>query len=188
VPVEAAAEAPSFEAPAFVPPTAGYVAPELGGSSSLADAREFIGPNADYYLEAFKKLDATNSMISWNWAACLGGLFWMLYRKMYVYALIAFAGIFVLSLVTGGLGGLLSIIVWIAFGVLGNWIYKKKVEEDLAAAAGLDPAAKQTFFASRGGTTWLPVIIGAVLFALMFLTICGLGACAAMLSTMGGNL
>jgi len=142
---------------------------------SFNDATTFIGKNAEYYIPQFQKMDATNSMISWNWAAALGNIWWMLYRKMYLYALIAWVANMVLNflLPVAGLGS--WIVTCVLFGLFGNWAYKKKVEEELAAAP-LDPAARQAQLASRGGITWVPVIILGVVTLLGFLSLCALGA------------
>ena len=150
-------------------------------STQLDDAATFIGPKADYYIPAFQKMDATGSAISWNWAAFVFGLFWMLYRKMWLYALVIWGALFVIGLIPGigaALDGFLGIASWILFGLFGNWLYKRKVEEELAAAAHLEPAARKAQLASRGGITWIPVIVVGALTLIGFLSICGLTACA----------
>jgi hypothetical protein len=170
-------EQPAAPAPGFVPPSAGYVPPPAAPAPSFDDAATFIGPNADYYIPQFQKLDSTNSMISWNWAAFLCSIWWMLYRKMYLYALIAFA--------IACIPGIGSMAIWIGSGVLGNWLYKKKVEEELAAASAYDPATRKSQLAARGGITWVPVIVLSVLVALGILSFCsiwGLAMCSAALS------
>lgn len=54
--------------------------------------KAFIGPNADRYLETFKKFSGPNGpqfALTWHWPAFVFEPFlWFLYRKMYVYALI----------------------------------------------------------------------------------------------------
>lgn len=40
----------------------------------------------EYYEKAFSRLEETGKH-TWNWAAFFGGITWMLYRKMYLYAL-----------------------------------------------------------------------------------------------------
>ena len=142
------------------------------------DAATFIGPKAEYYIPAFQRIDATGSMVSWNWSAFIGGILWMLYRKMYLYALIAWVACIVIGFIPV-IGQISWIVQAVAFGILGNWLYKKKVEEELAAAATLDPAARAAQFAKRGGITWVPVIIVGVLTAL---ALCALIAGSAILA------
>lgn len=69
-----------------------------GGEASTASVsrneeevwRDFIGPNADRYLEQFKKFGPPHSprfALTWHWPAFLFVSFlWFLYRKMYLYA------------------------------------------------------------------------------------------------------
>jgi hypothetical protein len=58
--------------------------------------RKFIGPNADRYLETFKKFSGASGprfAFTWNWPAFLFEPFlWFLYRKMYLYALVYAVG------------------------------------------------------------------------------------------------
>jgi hypothetical protein len=49
----------------------------------------FIGHrNTDFYLAAFKKFDAGNGVVSWNWPAFFLTLPWLLYRKMWLNAIL----------------------------------------------------------------------------------------------------
>lgn len=51
--------------------------------------RAAIGPRAqDYYLDHFTRFDERGGIaVSWNWAACAGTLNWMIYRRMWGWAL-----------------------------------------------------------------------------------------------------
>jgi hypothetical protein len=42
---------------------------------------------AEYYEKVFDRLERTGKH-TWNWAAFFGGITWMLYRKMYLYAFV----------------------------------------------------------------------------------------------------
>jgi len=148
-------------------------------SNALDDAAAFIGPNADYYIPKFQEMDAKNSIISWNWAAFFGQVFWMLYRKMYLYAVVILIAEFILSSFLFGIPALVSAVL---FGLFGNWLYKRKVEEELAAAAHLEPAARKAQLAERGGITWVPVIIAAALVLIGILVTCAATGCAALAS------
>lgn len=47
----------------------------------------FAGPRAASYHARWSSIQGDGaSRVSWNWGAALGGLFWMLYRRMYVAA------------------------------------------------------------------------------------------------------
>lgn len=74
----------------------------------------------DVYRDTFKRFDDAGGqwVATWNWAAFVFGVFWYLYRGMWVKALI--------YLVVGGFlaavtGGFLSPLIWIAIGLLGNY-------------------------------------------------------------------
>lgn len=54
------------------------------------DIRVFVGKNADYYLHRWELIEKTGLTRSWNWSAFLFTWIWMVYRKMYLYAFIAF--------------------------------------------------------------------------------------------------
>jgi len=64
-----------------------------------------IGPrNADYYLRKFERFGSGGGYASWNWPAFFVPFLWMLYRKMWLWAILYFfATPFVLSLVFGTL-------------------------------------------------------------------------------------
>ena len=112
---------------------------EQENSLSEEDFAHFIGKNADKYLLKFRKfnIDGVDKFsVTWHWPAFFFGFLWMLYRKLYLWALVAFA-ISVISILPSEFG-LLIVIVW---GMTGNYIYykhaKKKILElktDLWAA------------------------------------------------------
>ncbi len=55
----------------------------------------FVGSNAPKYLEKFKKFrigGVDNFVATWHWPAFLAGFWWMLYRKLYLWALVSFIG------------------------------------------------------------------------------------------------
>lgn len=87
--------------------------------------RAFIGPNADRYLEQFKKFTFTGTPrynLTWNWAPFLFSPFlWFLYRKMYLYAFVYAIGPVVSFLLTQDLG---VVVVWsVIAAVSANYIY-----------------------------------------------------------------
>jgi cell division septation protein DedD len=131
------------------------------GSATIDLYRAALGPfRADYYLKAFTRFDAAGkSGPSWNWAAALLSLNWMLFRKLWIAAL-AYVGVVVAAtlLVFGigrlvfqltpetqwlllALGGLLAIVIPGAYG--NAWLYaycNQKMERALAACVTLEEA------------------------------------------------
>jgi len=93
------------------------------------DFSHFIGKNADKYLRKFKKFTVggvDKASITWNWPAFFFGFLWMLYRKLYLWALLAF----VLPIIPflPSYSGLLIMIVW---GMTGNYIYYKHAKKKI---------------------------------------------------------
>ncbi len=96
--------------------------------------KAFIGPNADRYLETFKKFSGPGGpqfALSWHWPAFVFEPFlWFLYRKMYVYALIYAIGPAMAFYITQDLS---ADIVWrVIAGGSANYIYFWHVKEQLA--------------------------------------------------------
>ena len=61
------------------------------------DLEKFVGKNSDYYVRKFEEMQITGNKISWNWPAFFISGYWMLYRKMYIQALIMILGSMVLG-------------------------------------------------------------------------------------------
>jgi len=131
------------------------------------DMMRFIGPNADYYIAAFQRMDETGSKMSWNWAAFFGTNAWLQYRKIYGKA---WEKHFV---------SLWMLLPYVC-GMYGNWIYKQMVEEELASIIEGNSATQDAELAQRGGvsTGAFSPIVAAIGFgafiAFMFLLVIGL--------------
>lgn len=65
-----------------------------------AEWHNFVDKNASYYVDTFSANEGKKVFFRFNWAAFLFNIYWMCYRKMYVYAAIFFA---VTTLFTFGL-------------------------------------------------------------------------------------
>lgn len=99
------------------------------------EAKLFVGKNSDYYLGKWKSSKAPDKKSGWNWASCLGGVFWLGYRKMYSIVLY-FIGAFIIIdvaqlLVKFDFNRSVSLGFSAAVGILGNTFYfnfmKKKI-------------------------------------------------------------
>ena len=153
----AAAAGPRRAAAAAAPPP-----PPPADAERLAAA---IGPNAPWYLERWRQMDARRSQIQWNWAACLANLFWFAYRKMWV-------PVAALALVHRparrarpavarrwrSRAGVLSIAAAFATGALGTSFYRQHVGKLVAGTAGLDREAALAQLRARGGVSWQAVL------------------------------
>ena len=131
------------------------------GSATIDLYRAALGPvRVDYYLKTFTRFDAAGTSVpSWNWAAALLSLNWMLFRKLWTTALAYVGALLAATLLLFGIGRLvfqlspetqwllLALVILLAVvlpGVYGNaWLYaycNKKMERALAASATLEEA------------------------------------------------
>jgi hypothetical protein len=137
--------------------------------------RDFIGPNADRYLEQFKKFGSQQSprfALTWNWPAFLYVSFlWFLYRKMYLYAAVYAIGPMVSAYLTGDMT---SGIVWsVVAGATANYVYYWHCREHIAAIkqhAWNDPAQQHAVLKEEGGVQPYVIWVGVVLYLLFSLT------------------
>lgn len=72
------------------------------------------------YEDTFRKFDAADGrwIFTWNWAAFWFGLFWYLYRGLWLKAIIYFVALLILSGITAGL---VTLFCWVGFGALANY-------------------------------------------------------------------
>ncbi|WP_455243960.1 DUF2628 domain-containing protein [Petrachloros mirabilis] len=137
--------------------------------------RAFIGPNADRYLEKFKKFGTHQSpkfALTWNWPAFLFVSFlWFLYRKMYLYAAVYAIGPIISTMMTGDMS---SGIVWsIVAGATGNYVYYWHCREQIGVIKQRswndinqqDAAIKET-----GGVQPYVIYVGIALYVLFSMT------------------
>jgi hypothetical protein len=151
---------------------------------SVEELTAYVGPNADAYLatfERFRRTGETRFAFSWSWMACLWGVWWYLYRKMYLWAAIDFA----VSVLFGWT--LFVPILW-AMGraVTGDYLYflhaGRKIREVRPLSGGDGPAgdpAHLARLAREGGVhkwilwaavvgTLLLLVLGSLFFGLLW--------------------
>jgi type II secretory pathway pseudopilin PulG len=171
----------------FAPPNAAYEGRGGDESGVLTEEEAWsavVGDsNAHYYLERFERLSHGESG-GWNWPAMLVTWYWLLYRKMWVGALVYF---FVPSLVGGVISAVMrsaalpAMVAWwaalfIVPAVMANgWYFRhcQKKIRDVRARGG----SKEQMVArleAAGGTSNIVVIIVAV-----FAFVAGIGMLAA---------
>ncbi len=94
-------------------------------SITTGEINAFVGTNSYYYCKNFAKFLITGRekfSATWNWS-CFGFTFlWMLYRKMYVLAIITF----IVFLLPG-----INIILHIVAGIAGNYLYYRHVKDKI---------------------------------------------------------
>jgi hypothetical protein len=135
----------------------------------------FIGRNAQKYLLKFRKFSADGFdrfSATWHWPAFLVGFWWLLYRKMYLWAL----GYFILLIIP-----YVNIAAWITLAVSGNYLYYRHAKSEIERVKTLQPSGDiLKILSGLGGVNkWVPVagIIVSVASFFMFLLGLLLSAC-----------
>jgi Tfp pilus assembly protein PilE len=163
------------------------------------DPEEFyqaiVGPkNQDYYLQHFSRFDADgNAGTSWNWPAFFVTFYWLLYRKMWLYALLYFFLPYLVMIPVGiaaamagksanvviGTGYLLYFAgIFLLLPMYANALYynhcKKKISETRSTSHDMQRQLGE--LSGKGGTSNVAVII---VFVLFFVFIIGIMAAVA---------
>lgn len=95
-------------------------------SVTETDFAAFMVRNSDKYLSKFRKFQADDIdkfAVTWHWPAFFTGIWWPLYRKLYLWALV----VFVVSCIP-----LLGFLAMIPFAMMGNYIYYKHAKKKIA--------------------------------------------------------
>jgi hypothetical protein len=149
--------------------------------------RAVIGDtNQEFYLSYFKRADARGyAPISWHWPIFVIGLFWLLYRKQYRFALIVFGAPYLAAMIATlidsvlpGAGQPLLVLAVIGFGFVwlplhANGIYYRWTRAEIERAQVAFPGqrdAQLRYLEARGGVNaQLPylVLIGFMVMSLL---------------------
>jgi hypothetical protein len=151
-----------------------------------ASVESFVIDNSAYYRAKWQRFhDTPGAISSFNAAACLGQIFWLAYRKLYMPLLwlvgVSFAAGVANALLVldhqdyqsnnanliSGLNLSLGVLLYVVPGFLGNYWYWRRFRrvEQQAAAKHPDRDAQLRFIRSKGGTN----PIGAVLLIVLLL-------------------
>ncbi len=160
--------APSESTTADAAPEAAPYAPPASDQELW---RQFIGPNADRYLEQFKKFSSNGQpkfALSWNWPAFLYISFlWFLYRKMYLHAFVYAVGPMASTYITGDMT--VSLVWSIMAGATANYLYYWHCKEEIAEikkAGKLNSAAQEAALKEAGGVQPYVIYVGIVLYVI----------------------
>lgn len=119
----------------------------------------YVQENSEYYLPKFALMDSSGKKTSWNWAAFFFTDAWMLYRKMYKLFVITLIIQFIVAMIFPGL----SILVHIAVGLFGNFLYKEHIDKLAETGALLSGQEKESHAARHGGTSQIAIAIYLIL-------------------------
>lgn len=135
----------------------------------------FIGSKAYKYLLKFRRFSVNgidHFSATWHWPAFLVGFWWLLYRKMYLWAFVYFILMFI---------PYLNIAAWITLAVSGNYLYYKYSKAAILKIKMTKPSGDllETLSELGGKNKWVPVvgIIVSVGAFLMFVLGLILSAC-----------
>jgi hypothetical protein len=133
--------------------------------------RAFIGKKADYYLKKFHFFGVgveTGFAFTWSWPAFFLGFIWLLYRKMYLWALIAF------FIALTPISFPLAMIGW---GIVGNYLYflhvRNKISDYNSHQTQRAMVPSQALAELGGVNRW--VWFAGILFILFLLFLLSLG-------------
>lgn len=157
------------EGSAFCPHCGARMAPPPPPGSALPTAEEFaayIGTKQYKYLPKFGKFNiggVDTYSVTWHWPAFLVPFWWLLYRKLYLWALLALVIDFVPWI------NLMSRFVW---GMTANYLYYKQAKKKIMELKSASPAANVPgALAEMGGVNGWVVVVGIALGILAFLGI-----------------
>ena len=114
----------------------------------------FIGPRAQRYMTSW-----ANQTYRFCWAGLFFGIFWLLYRKMYMFAfytlLISIAWVFAFYVLAIPLlyAAALNIVISLALGVFGDSFYHSFVVEQIKRFEA-NPTDGVEILRLSGGVTW----------------------------------
>ena len=126
---------------------------------------EFVGNNFVYYKRVFKQMEVTNKKVTWNWCSFLFGGSWFVYRKMWVPAIIymvlttTLTALQFFGIITNDLLLIIDMILSIASGMFGNFIYMNYVNKKVKQMENMDDDQKFYFCKTKGRTSFMFVLI-----------------------------
>jgi len=126
--------------------------------SIMDDMAAFIVKNRAKYIAKFEKFNyegIDRFAVTWHWPAFVFNFWWFLYRKLYLWAFIAFV-----SLWAPGF----NFISLILFGISGNYLYFKHAQKKIYALHAFDPSASISNELARiGGVNRWVMVSGIVI-------------------------
>lgn len=147
-------------------------------SETDQDLMLFLQKNEFFYIGKFNTMAASNGKVSWNWPAFLAGFFWMIYRKMYLFA----AAYFGISLVLSAIKiPFIGIILMVCSGLFGNLLYKNTVDKHMSIARSMPEPGRRSYILAKGGTNLAAALIILGIFVLLMII-----AVIVIVSVMGG--
>ncbi|MDR2710621.1 MAG: DUF2628 domain-containing protein [Burkholderiales bacterium] len=128
--------------------------------------------NQAYYLRRFSEFDAAGKAgASWHWPAFFISFYWLLYRKMWLYALIYFVLTLLLFLLNvagaftnSGIREIALILcgaLWILPPIYANALYYNRCKKNIvvAKASSPDPQKQLAALSAKGGVSQVALVV-----------------------------
>lgn len=139
--------------------------PELSTAATQDDyVKAFIGPK---YYSFFPH--GAGVPKKWNWAAFFLGVFWFIYRKMYLYAAVYLGIGIVLTVaqellgIPEGFSNVISLALGVGAGMLANNLYKTHIDKNIAETLSVVKSDEIVpVLKAKGGTNLAASLICAV--------------------------
>jgi len=130
----------------------------------------FIGGKAQKYLLKFRKFSVDGIdrfSATWHWPAFLVGFWWLLYRKMYLWAFVYF----ILLIIPYA-----NVLAWITLAISGHYLYYRYAKGKILMVKTLKPSGDilKTLSELGGVNKWVPVVGIIVSIAAFFMFVSGL--------------
>lgn len=148
-----------------------HLDPALAEQKRLESA--FVGQNYAFYERRWKDHEKQAFFPSWNWAAFFFAAEWMVFRKMYMLAIITFAAVYVITpFAAGSAIYIVSLLIRAAIALSANALYANHVRDKIQRIQQQDSntVTLDSRLEAAGGTSILSVVIldGALLLLLLF--------------------
>lgn len=121
--------------------------------------QQLIGRKDEYYLPRYETMKTMRRYASWNWAAFLATPLWLVYRKMYAYAVAVLCAGLMIGLANSTLLSLLELAGYVMFGIFGNSIYLRSIEAKAMQANVMSEPYRSQFIKKKGGVNILATIL-----------------------------
>ncbi len=146
----------------------------INPASSDVDA--YIQVKVDYYKRKFEKFWLSDSKTSWNWAAFFFAPYWFIYRKMYKWGFGILAAQLILTIIDGWVTSLLLFGMAITFGILGNYIYKERIDKLVIEGNNIGEPGKAQHIQKNGGINKKAMVLTLVGYIILYSILSASGA------------
>lgn len=134
----------------------------------------FLSKKQDFYLMKFKLITTTGDKKTWNWSSFFLNTYWMIYRKMYLEALIFYSVNLIISFIPF-IGSILNMLLYIGLGMFGNSLYLNYINRRFKQINSADSTLRQILINKYGGTNLPLAIVISILLSLISITLIIIG-------------